>query len=516
MLLTEEAVVLAKVWTCAVIGLEGELVQVEVDIARQGIAKLTIVGLADTAVQEAGERVRAAVRNSGLLVPPKRITVNLAPAELRKSGPAYDVPIAVGILLASGQIATVVSDVVFLGELSLDGTLRHLQGVLPMVGLARERGMRAAYVPAVDAAEAALVDGIDVIPVRTLSELVAHLQGEVVLAPLGARPPTEDGTAPDPAVDLAHVKGQEHARRALEVAAGGAHNLLLGGPPGTGKTLLARAIPSILPRMTLDEALEVTRIYSVAGRLQEHGSLVRRRPFRAPHHSISPAGLIGGGSGWARPGELSLAHRGVLFLDEMPELSHSVLDMMRQPLEDGVVTIGRARGTVVFPARFMLVGAMNPCPCGYAGDSTRACTCAQAAVDRYQKRLSGPLLDRIDLHVDVPRVEYEKLTADTVAESSAAVRSRVEAARARQWARFAGSRVAANAEMGIRELKLHCALDGAGEALLKAAVHRLGLSARAYHRVLKVARTIADLAEADRISAPHLAEAIQYQRRSDR
>jgi magnesium chelatase family protein len=268
--------------------------------------------------------------------------------------------------------------------------------------------------------------------------------------------------------------------------------------------------------MTLEESLEVTRIYSVAGRLQEHGSLVRRRPFRAPHHTISPAGLVGGGVGWARPGELSLAHRGVLFLDEMPELSQTVLEVMRQPLEDGVVSIGRARGTVVFPARFMLVGAMNPCPCGYAGDTTRACTCQSSAVDRYQKRLSGPLLDRIDLHVEVPRIEYEKLAADSVAESSSAVRARVEAARARQWDRFAGSRVASNAEMGIRELKLHCGLDPAGEALIKAAVQRLGLSARAYHRVLKVARTIADLAAADRIGPAHLAEAIQYQRRSER
>jgi magnesium chelatase family protein len=300
------------------------------------------------------------------------------------------------------------------------------------------------------------------------------------------------------------------------VAAAGGHNLLLSGPPGTGKTLLARALPSILPRLTGDEALEVTRIYSVAGRLREHGPVIRRRPFRAPHHTISQAGLVGGGVGWARPGELSLAHRGVLFLDELPEFGHQVLDVMRQPLEDGVVSLGRARGTISFPAKFMLVGAMNPCPCGHYGDPTRACTCAEASVSRYRKRLSGPLLDRIDLHVEVPRVEYEKLSSDGLAEPSAAVRARVEAARSRQWARFAGSRLTSNAEMGVKEVRAWCGLDGAGEALLRAAVQQLGLSARAYHRVLKVARTIADLAGAEHIGPPHLAEAIQYQRRSDR
>ncbi|MFN8525733.1 MAG: YifB family Mg chelatase-like AAA ATPase [Chloroflexota bacterium] len=507
---------LAKVWTCAVVGLEGELVQVEVDIARQGLTNFIVVGLPDTAVQEARERVRSAVRNSGLAFPYKRVTVNLAPAELRKSGPSYDLPIAVAVLLGSEQIQADVSDVVFLGELSLDGSLRHLQGVLPMVGLARDRGKKTVYVPAADAAEAALVDGIDVIAVGSLAELAGHLRGDIEISPTPHHTGLPDPAEADSAVDLAHVRGQEHARRALEVAAAGSHNLLFSGPPGTGKTLLARALPGILPEMTLDESLEVTRIYSVAGRLLEQGSMIRRRPFRSPHHTISQAGLVGGGVGWARPGELSLAHRGVLFLDELPEFSHQVLEVMRQPLEDGVVSLGRARGTLTFPARFMLVASMNPCPCGYYGDPARPCTCAESAVSRYRKRLSGPLLDRIDLHVEVPRVEYEKLASDVPAESSAAVRERVEQARQRQWTRFADTRLACNAEMGVKEVRQFCALDEPGESLLRAAVRQLGLSARAYHRVLKVARTIADLGGSDGIRPPHLAEAIQYQRRSER
>jgi magnesium chelatase family protein len=505
--------VLAKVWTCAVIGLQGELVQVEVDITASNLSVMNVVGLPDTAVQEARERVRAAIRNSGFYFPPRRVTVNLAPAEVRKSGASYDLPIAIAVLLGTEQVHANVADTVFLGELSLDGEVRHLSGVLPMVGLARDRGIRTVYVPAVDAEEAALVEGMEVIPVQTLAQLVAHLRGELELS---AHAPSADGEAtrdPEPDVDLANIRGQEHAKRALEVAAAGSHNILFSGPPGTGKTLLARALAGILPRMSSDESLEVTRIYSVAGQLN-NTALIRRRPFRSPHHTISQAGLVGGGVGVARPGELSLAHRGVLFLDEMPEFNQQALEVMRQPLEDGMVSIGRSKGTVSFPSRFMLVGSMNPCPCGYLGDPMRACTCSSGSITRYQKRLSGPLLDRIDIHVEVPRIEYEKLAGDELAEASGCVRERVEAARNRQWTRYRGGKISSNAEMGVRELRRHCALDEAGEMMMRAAVNHMALSARAYHRVLKVARTIADLAEAERIAPAHVAEAIQYQRRA--
>jgi len=503
---------LAKVLSCAVIGLDGELVDVEVDISR-GEPKLTVVGLPDAAVQEAKDRVRSAIRNSALTWPfNSRIVVNLAPADLRKEGPAYDLPIAVGMLVASGQVVAELGDAVFLGELALTGEVRGVRGTLPMVALAKDRGIRKVFVPAANAPEASLVDGMDVYPVETLTQLAAHLLGAAPIVALREPPPPAPAAGPQ-VTDFADIVGQEHVKRALEVAAAGGHNLVMRGPPGSGKTLLARALPSILPPMTPDEAMEVTRIYSVAGLLPGGAGLVATRPFRAPHHTISNAGLVGGGS-VPKPGEITLANRGILFLDELPEFDPRVLEVLRQPLEDRIVTISRARNSVTFPANFSLVGALNPCPCGYYGDPTRNCVCPPPVVSRYQRRISGPLLDRIDLSVDVPRVEYEKLAAAAGAEPSASVAYRVAAARDRQHARFGdGSRL--NAEMDPRQVREHAQdrlENGAGE-LLRVAVKQLDLSARAFHRLLKLARTIADLAGSDSVAQAHVAEAIQYRER---
>jgi magnesium chelatase family protein len=498
---------LAKVNSCAVIGLDGVIVEVEVDTGG-GLPKMVIVGLPDTAVQESRERVQSAVKNAGFYYPRRKVTVNLAPASVRKEGPAYDLPIAVGVLIASSQLdPETVADTLIIGELSLDGGVRHVKGVLPMAALARQEGYQTVIVPAVDAAEAALIPDITVIPAPTLNALYDHLSGITPLAP--AEPPDHHPENVLVETDFSEIKGQEHVKRALEVAAAGGHNLLMIGPPGAGKTLMARALPSILPAMTIDEALDVTRIYSVADLLPSDVPLLRARPFRSPHHTISHAGLVGGGN-WPHPGEISLAHRGVLFLDELPEFSSKVLEVLRQPLEDKVVTISRAQGSLTFPANFQLAAAMNPCPCGYYGDPSRPCTCSSTAVTRYQKRISGPLMDRIDIHIQVPRVEYQKLRDMRAGESSAEVRARVEAARERQRNRFAGMDIASNADMRPAQIRQYCALDADCQTLMKTAMRQLQLTARAYHRVLKLARTIADLAGAEAITQVHLAEAIQY------